>query len=557
VISLIGLVVLLSLLLSCSGVQSDLAGSVTEGGNVVGLLINDNGSFGQDVEVQLISADYNPVADGPIPPERRDTTEVHGGYWFKRVGVGEYNVYARHLNSQSCALVTGIAVNGDAAQVATRTILKPGAIRVQLPLGAGMQKGFVYIPGTPLKAALPVDGVAAVIQDVPAGVVPFINYTDNTGSATQVIRYNVEVRSNDTTVVALPAWPFSRSVNLNTSAAGAGMTSDQLSVAVVVRLDSANFDFSQARPDGADLRFTNASGAPLPCAVERWDVTGKRAEVWVSIDTLRPDGALQQIVMYWGNPAAKAVTDAEVFDTSRGYATVWHLAEGASAAIGNFHDATATGLHLTGGGTSPAVAGVIGLARGFSAADDFLQGVTLPACFQGNASFTVSFWVNGCPVDTPNVQTRRVDLLDFGRKNTAKTAFHYLLWPDSTAQFGFEDPTISDGGRPDSNIAIAQNIFRYAPYVDTWTQVTTVYDANAGLLSTYLNGSRVDQDSVSGVQIDVAGGVRIGLPYNGNEQKFKGVLDEIRMYRGALAQKRVKLEYELQRPDSKVISILP
>ena len=53
-----------------------------------------------------------------------------------------------------------------------------------------------------------------------------------------------------------------REVKLDTTAAGAGIMTDLDNYPVPVQLNKDNFDFSQARPDGADIRFTTADGTP-------------------------------------------------------------------------------------------------------------------------------------------------------------------------------------------------------------------------------------------------------------------------------------------------------
>ena len=69
----------------------------------------------------------------------------------------------------------------------------------------------------------------------------------------------------------LADWAHSGYLYLDTSPGGADVTGTVTRFPILVRLDAANFDFSQARGDGRDLRFTTPSGDSLPRRIERWD----------------------------------------------------------------------------------------------------------------------------------------------------------------------------------------------------------------------------------------------------------------------------------------------
>jgi hypothetical protein len=86
---------------------------------------------------------------------------------------------------------------------------------------------------------------------------------------------------------------------------------------VLVKLDSNNFDFSQAQPDGDDLRFTNRKGDTLPYWIEFYDSTSEKARIWVKVDSI-PTSDTTTIIMYCGNltaaPASDGYTTFEFFD---------------------------------------------------------------------------------------------------------------------------------------------------------------------------------------------------------------------------------------------------
>src|SRR5687767_15076475 len=67
---------------------------------------------------------------------------------------------------------------------------------------------------------------------------------------------------------AASEWTYSKTITLDTTPSGANVPEDVRRYPLAVLLDKSRFDFSQARPDGADLRFFDAAGAALPHAIE-------------------------------------------------------------------------------------------------------------------------------------------------------------------------------------------------------------------------------------------------------------------------------------------------
>jgi len=70
-----------------------------------------------------------------------------------------------------------------------------------------------------------------------------------------VFRYDVPVPSGDTVVIFNAEWPYAKQLYLNTSASGANVPGTVENFPVLVRLNSGNFDFSQAQKNGNDIRF--------------------------------------------------------------------------------------------------------------------------------------------------------------------------------------------------------------------------------------------------------------------------------------------------------------
>src|SRR6185295_4113707 len=99
------------------------------------------------------------------------------------------------------------------------------------------------------------------------------------------------------------AWRHARRLVFNTSASGAGVADPVKDFPVLVRLDAANFDFSEAGANGADLGFSDPDGATLAFAIERWDAGARKAEIWVKVPQVDGNSVSDHVVMHWGNPA--------------------------------------------------------------------------------------------------------------------------------------------------------------------------------------------------------------------------------------------------------------
>lgn len=124
-------------------------------------------------------------------------------------------------------------------------------------------------------------------------------------------------------------WAHSADLYLNTTPDGAHVEGTVTRFPVLVRLDSRNFTFSEARADGKDLRFSKGGITPLPFQVERWDAANSLAEIWIKVDTIRGNNGEQKIAMHWGNPTVGDAPDAgPVFDSANGYLAVYHLGSG-------------------------------------------------------------------------------------------------------------------------------------------------------------------------------------------------------------------------------------
>jgi hypothetical protein len=90
------------------------------------------------------------------------------------------------------------------------------------------------------------------------------------------------------------AWAYRRPVTITCPC-----EQDVENYQVQVTLDDS-FDFTEALPDGSDVRITDGDGTTLiPFWVEEWDSVGQTASIWVKVPSLPMSGTT--IYLYYGN----------------------------------------------------------------------------------------------------------------------------------------------------------------------------------------------------------------------------------------------------------------
>ena len=85
------------------------------------------------------------------------------------------------------------------------------------------------------------------------------------------------------------SWQHSGSIFILTTPEGADLPASaaEKEFPLLVRLHKDFFDFSQAKADGADVRFSTSAGEPLAYQIEEWDAVSGTASIWVRIPTIK------------------------------------------------------------------------------------------------------------------------------------------------------------------------------------------------------------------------------------------------------------------------------
>ena len=517
-------------------------GSGTEIGNpaVTGKVVDAQGAPAGNVLVTIRPAGFDPVTDGPAPDSDMATTGADGIYRFLVAKDRAYTVEAVHKSRRTRALIADLLVGEADNSAPPCTLNAPGVVKVMLPENADTARGFVFIPGTSIFTTLKFNLGFVLLDSVAAGLIPQIAYSSTNGAAVTALRYKVAVTAGDTAVVGNPGWNYSREITLNTTATGANVAGNVTNFPVLIRLTVDNFDFTQARNNGEDIRFTKQDNAFLPYEIERWDAIGKKAEIWVKVDTVYGNDSARAMSMYWGNIDASAQSDpAAVFDTANGFMGVWHLGEQSGTRAGEATYNGFSGAYM--GGLPEAVNGPFSICQkiGHPYGDYIDMGNVLNP---DRENISMGIWAKR---DSSGILT----LIAKSNGNTPSAAYGYLFavsdlnlpyfyMASGGAQWG-------DSGSFDmaGNLAITDTT--------TWHYLFAVIDrSDNGRCRMYLDGidrTGAVRGNVTGVaDVANAANLRIGIESD-NDYPFKGALGEATIAFGARSADWVKLSYMNQK----------
>ncbi len=92
-------------------------------------------------------------------------------------------------------------------------------------------------------------------------------------------------------------WLYYRELNINPA-------TPEIDYQIKVQLNTSNFNYPRASPDGSDIRFFDGNQIFLNYWIENWDTSGTSV-IWVKI----PDLGTTYIYMYYGNSNATSLSN--------------------------------------------------------------------------------------------------------------------------------------------------------------------------------------------------------------------------------------------------------
>lgn len=305
-------------------------------------------------------------------------------------------------------------------------------------------------------------------------------------------------------------WAHKKKLAFDTTPNGTELTADVAQLPLLIRLHSGNFTFSEAKPDGTDLRFLAADGkTPLSYHIENFDPTNELANVWVSLPKLTANANTDALIMAWGNPKAPAAMSAKAtYDATQ--LLVQHFLQ-------DFKDASANANHAIANGVTTTPSGPVGEAGVFNGAGKLVieNSSTLKVAAAGE--LTLSVWLKPNGNDDANI-------LQIGEGKTALT----WAFTNGVMQVGMDK-------------ALAKASATLSPGV--WQHVVVVLQA--GKANFYVNGNAAGSEPM--VVTETVGVTTIG-------EAFRGEMDELNVAGSARSAAYIKALYASQEADSMMMS---
>ena len=539
-------------LIMITGCSDPVASGGTRGGNpvVTGMIIGLDGHAAADVKVSLIPSDYNPVTDSSVVLPGFTLTDAEGVFSIEAPDSGTYSIEAVNTHDGSRLLRFNVTTANDSiSELPCDTLHLPGMLKV---IVAGSTDGYLFVPGTKLKAFITPGSDTVTIDSVPATTLPALVSSDINSDQTIVLRNDIVVSSGCVTLIESEVSGGYLQITLNTAQDGAAINSDVYNFPVLIRLNKTNFNFKEIEKDGTELYFTRKETVILPFEIERWDSDGERAEIWVKVDTIYGNNSTQSITMHWNRTRESGAADyagSAVFDTSDGFQGVWHLGDGLAG--GQFSDATANRYH----GTSPDTAfpetseGVIGNCAMFDGKRNFItmQNTADGALnFPENGYYTVCAWAR---LDTMDNQSHCIVSKGFEQYYLRST---YISVENMSAPM-WEFVEFSDKDKWQTLSTPASE--------KQWTFIVGVREGEKQFL--YCNGVLVDTTldlwpypanrTTSNDLYIGRFSKQTSTPLEEGIFHFKGGIDEVRILNKAVNADWIKLCYMNQRTDDQLV----
>ena len=460
------------------------------------------------------------------------TLDVSGRLAIDSIDSGHYVLEVN--NGKGSLVAMRFFAPGNGRTLGLHDTLKPGSRivgRVPLDMQNG-QPWFVQILGLERLAAVDRKTGEFVFPDVPSGTFS-LRFACPSAENTPIQIDNVLVKSGDTMLLStFSAWKYSKKLSLNTTPSGADVGHDVIGFPVLIRLNKDNFDFSQAKKDGADIRFMRPDTTVLFYEIERWDPVTEHAEVWVKLDTVRGNSDSNTITMFWGNANAIAISNgALVFDTAFGYAGVWHLNKNCDDATFHSRNGTPNDIFDT--------VGAIGHCRHFNGNGY----VKIPGLLETPPALTLSAWVY---LDT--VINTGAEVVSIG----------------DAALMRMDDSWNDKGTQGDYCVAPFTNVDSTHCFTKSgmflkktgWHFLAYTVDPAAGVERLFIDGvlSCFTQSALPIVYTGGGSDVYFGKHGNGKTAfNFNGDIDEVRINKNVCTEDWIRLSYMNQRPDDRLV----
>jgi hypothetical protein len=536
----------------CYCTNQPLAGGSSQQGNgkIVGCVVLLDGSPAKKVTIRICPEDYfkKPLPDHKDNRVAESTTDNYGRFTLNGLHPGSYTIEANDLSS--VAVMTKASINEvDSSSDLGTLCLKPyakisGSIN-KLTSGSNTAN-FIQVKGLDRNAQLNDDG-SFFFNDMPEGRFELRVVSGDSSVPPQIVS-GIDTRAEHTESIVIPSgWRYGHRFILNTSPTGADISESVTHFPLLLRLTQDNFDFSQAGSDGIDLRFTCKGNTFLSYEIESWDINRKQADVWIKVDTIYVNDSTQSITMFWGNDAATPqMNSLHVFDTSIGYAGVWHLNENAVNYAGDVSGNNYRGAFK--GALPRNEISDFGQSQRIEKPDsDYVDmGNVLNI---GNSNVSMGIWIKRGSFKTPQALIAKTN------GDLPSSSYGYLLSidPGNYPHFNIASGGLAWGD--DSAFDIASNLA--IPDTTSWHYIYIVIDrATNNNCKIYLDGidrtGKIIGNITTVSSVSNISHLRIGTE-NDNNGSFMGSIAEATISLTARTSSWVKLSYMNQKPQEGLV----
>jgi hypothetical protein len=522
----------------CCAPSPNLAGGGSDT-EVSGRIVAATGEGVAGVRVTLIPSNFNPAFDGAISEKMIKMTDANGKYQFNGVTPGNFNIQAVLFEDGTKLLISDISIAAGKMVSMGDRALKPTATMV-IPVPDSLQgsPAYVFMPGTENTVRSRAGERSVTFDSVAQGTYTSIVYQRSGSDRALPLFTGVVIDSAGPFMLdPYSAWKYSARIMLNTTKDGADVQQALLNFPLLVRLTAADIDFSQPKKNGEDIRVTKSDNSALPYEMEYWDSASAQASIWINADTIYGNTA-QYFILRWGNPGAKTLSaSASVFDTGSGFRGVWHLGEsgGTIAPDATINKFDGTPIAMDG---SSDVVGLIGRAQDFDGASQYITVLNArngSLDVQNDSFYTISAWCYERNV------LKDADVI------VSKGSAQYSLLENERNQWAFWGGCAGYGVDTTTTAPAT---------VGAWTYLTGVRSGKKQYL--YVNGALADSTLFeAAVNPDVSNTIYdlvIGRGADDGSQWFNGLIDEVRVSRGATSPGWIKLCYENQKAGQTLVT---
>ncbi|MBF0433317.1 MAG: DUF2341 domain-containing protein [Fibrobacteria bacterium] len=542
--------------------SSDIAGTDTDtsGGKAIGAIVDENGKPVEAAQVSLLKTNFNPCTPGAVDDTTimSGTTDAQGIMTLTGITPGLYNLEVVDTISGIRLLLTNREIKDQENTFDTLVLKAPASFIIPLTGLVKQSDGYVYIPGS--HTFKKIDSLSRkmgviTVENASAGVVPGLIFITAEYDSILALDNEITLQSGDTSLIGLEHfnWKQFRKLTFRSDTLVSDSASGVYDFPLALKLTRSNFDFTQARANGSDLRFTKTNGFPLTYEIEKWDSDGGQALIWLKLDTVIASTS-QTILMYAGNPDAEIVSNsAAVFQEVAGHKAVWHLSQSGTETL--ITDASSALNHCTFSGTAPlpSVPSLLGQGFLFNGQD---QNLISQKVYTPPTVFTLSFWMK-----TATKGGGRI--ISFGNEHlgTGHNVDRWVWMGDSgKLHFGMYNLDINYTAHDVISTTKAYND-------DKWHFVCAVFSEQEFAL--YVDGQKKSQGTnPSDFELEANEGSWLVAHYSKETESdsttalwsnmptnrfFEGTLDEIRVDYVGQPSYWIRLNYESQKMESNII----